>query len=469
MKDLLKERLIITKTFYLLPSERRLLGHQLNMLHTLLELAFLIQLALASFLPQQSVVQFPINGADHNASHFCYEWLKLSPNITALPSSPLYRFQQETYFTSQQAHLFPSCRFSPSTESELQNVFLSIVSHHIPFAIRSGGHSWNTGFSNTNNGITIDLVSLNKIQLSADGNSVLLGPGARWIAVYQYLESRGLSAPGGRDADVGVGGYVLGGGLNWFSNRLGFAVDALVSARVMLATGKIVEVSSEKNPELFWALKGSGGLLGVVTEFEMRVLKQSEFYGGFLFYEGKHADHLIDALVETTVNAERDLDSVAYIGAGYVGRTNQIPLSAVLANLGGRSSSEALRRFERIPSLEGGFPMGIKNISSIARDMHAANPIGMRGTKSTFTVAADALTLKRIHKVFSDETRDIKIDSAMGLVAIGFQALTKSHLSFFDNVLGFERLEKEAMICMYSLQPFHQTPQPFPNRISALT
>lgn len=381
------------------------------MIYLLLELVSLISLALASFLPsflpQQVTFRHSVPNIEHWASHFCSEWEELSPNITALPTSSLYKTQQKSYFTSQQANLYPSCRLSPSTENELQDVFLSLLSSAVPFAVRAGGHAWNTGFSNTNDGITVDLSYLNKIELSSNGKSVLLGPGARWGNVYSYLEPKNLSAPGGRDANVGVGGYVLGmcpcnrflnpiftgkcryekldpliaaigGGLNWFSNRVGWAVDALVSARVMLATGKIVTVSLEQNSELFWALKGSGGLVGIVTEFEMRTVEQTEFYGGTLGYGEAQVDHLIDALVEGTVDAEKDLNSVAYIGGGYVGYANSIQFSAVLANLGDRRCSEALRRFEQIPHLEGGFSMGIKNISSFAGVIHESNPVGLR-------------------------------------------------------------------------------------------
>lgn len=66
-------------------------------------------------------------------------------------------------------------------------------------------------------------------------------------------------------------GPLLGGGHSLLQHRHGFAADNLVSARVVLADGKAVTVSSTKQPELFWALRGAGHNFGVVTSFELKV------------------------------------------------------------------------------------------------------------------------------------------------------------------------------------------------------
>lgn len=88
-----------------------------------------------------------------------------------------------------------------------------LVQNACPFAIRSGGH---TPFPDNNigaPGITIDLSRLNAVSLSntTTGYTASVGPGARWGDVYNYLTPKGIMVPGGRAADVGVGGLVLGG------------------------------------------------------------------------------------------------------------------------------------------------------------------------------------------------------------------------------------------------------------------
>ena len=72
---------------------------------------------------------------------------------------------------------------------------------HTPFA----------GAANIQSGVTIDLQSLNQVDVASDKKTVAIGPGNRWGAVYLKLDAMGLATSGGRVAIVGVGGLILGG------------------------------------------------------------------------------------------------------------------------------------------------------------------------------------------------------------------------------------------------------------------
>lgn len=65
-------------------------------------------------------------------------------------------------------------------------------------------------------------------------------------------------------------GFTLGGGVGDLARQTGLAADSLVSATVVLSTGRIVVCNSTHNTELLWALRGSGGgQFGVVVSMEM--------------------------------------------------------------------------------------------------------------------------------------------------------------------------------------------------------
>ena len=82
----------------------------------------------------------------------------------------------------------------------------------IKFAVRSGGHSPNPGWSSIGQpGILIDMQKLNQITVSGDKSVVSLGPGGRWGDVYTALDPYGVSVIGGRIPHVGVAGVILGG------------------------------------------------------------------------------------------------------------------------------------------------------------------------------------------------------------------------------------------------------------------
>ena len=72
--------------------------------------------------------------------------------------------------------------------------------------------SW-AGAANVENGVTIDLSSMNQVAVSKDNTITSVGSGARWLDVYLKLDALGLAVVGGRVADVGVGGLVTGGRL----------------------------------------------------------------------------------------------------------------------------------------------------------------------------------------------------------------------------------------------------------------
>jgi FAD/FMN-containing dehydrogenase len=82
-----------------------------------------------------------------------------------------------------------------------------------------------SGASNIDGGLTIDLLKLNQVTVSADQIQTSVGSGNRWIDVYSVLEPKGLAVIGGRVADIGVGGLTLGGGMSFFSGRYGWACD----------------------------------------------------------------------------------------------------------------------------------------------------------------------------------------------------------------------------------------------------
>ncbi|ESZ98116.1 hypothetical protein SBOR_1495 [Sclerotinia borealis F-4128] len=124
---------------------------------------------------------------------------------------------------------------------------------HVPFAVRSGGHSPNPYFASIgSNGILISTTNLNSITVSSDNSIASIGPGLRCGAVYKALDPYGVSVIGGRIPQVGVGGLILGG----MCQKL--AADNVKSFEVVLASGEIVNANAAINSDLFWALKGGG-------------------------------------------------------------------------------------------------------------------------------------------------------------------------------------------------------------------
>jgi FAD/FMN-containing dehydrogenase len=136
-------------------------------------------------------------------------------------------------------------------------------------ALRSGGHCF-AGRSSTE-GVVIDVSPMSSVTL--DGDVATVGAGARLGSVYDALDRQGRTIAAGCGPDVGVAGLTLGGGLGILGRLHGLTADALLAARVVLADGRVVEASEQREPDLFWALRGAGGgQFGVVTSLAFRTL-----------------------------------------------------------------------------------------------------------------------------------------------------------------------------------------------------
>ena len=93
---------------------------------------------------------------------------------------------------------------------------------------------------------------------------------------------RGLAAVNGSCTDVGIIGFMLGGGFGFLSRTQGMAVDNCLQMEVVTPAGQRTVASPHEHRELFWALRGAGQIgYGVVTRVQVKLHKlQEEYVGG---------------------------------------------------------------------------------------------------------------------------------------------------------------------------------------------
>jgi FAD/FMN-containing dehydrogenase len=127
------------------------------------------------------------------------------------------------------------------------------------------------GVSAVEGGVLIDLSSLKGVHVDPERGTARANAGALWGEYDRETEMFSLATPGGRVTTTGVGGFCLGGGYGWLSPKFGLTCDNLIGADLVTASGQLVHVTDDTNPELMWALRGAGANFGVVTSFEFRV------------------------------------------------------------------------------------------------------------------------------------------------------------------------------------------------------
>jgi FAD/FMN-containing dehydrogenase len=151
----------------------------------------------------------------------------------------------------------------------------------LPLAVRSGGHS-GAGYGSVDDGIVIDVRPLNGLDIDPVARTAWAGSGLTAGEYTAEAAKHGLATGFGDTGSVGLGGLITGGGVGYLVRKHGLSIDNLLAAEVVTADGQVRTVDDDTEPDLFWAIRGGGGNLGVVTRFKLRLHELDGVVGGML-------------------------------------------------------------------------------------------------------------------------------------------------------------------------------------------
>jgi hypothetical protein len=174
-------------------------------------------------------------------------------------------------------------------------------------AVRGGGHN-GAGLGTCDDGVVIDLSLLKDIQVDPGARTVRVGGGCTWGEVDAATGEHGLATPSGIISTTGVGGLTLGGGLGHLTRKCGLAIDNLLEAEMVLASGEQVRANADENADLYWAIRGGGGNFGVVTSFLFRLHEVGTIIGGPTFWPVEQGAEVLAAYRDFLPAAPRELN-----------------------------------------------------------------------------------------------------------------------------------------------------------------
>jgi hypothetical protein len=241
----------------------------------------------------------------------------------AFPGQQVYEDEQLRYWSARQADQHPTCRVTPDSPASVSTIMKYMNGADVDFSIVSGGHGTAEHASNFEHGMTVDLSNINSVTLSDDGSEVRIGTGAHWNKVYHILDIHNLTVAGARAGSVGVGGFLLGGGISHLATSHGWSCDGVVEMDVVLSNGTRLTVSEQVFPEAFRAMKGAGSNIAIPLEFIMRTTPYQVFQAGLLRYEMDEMGVLLPELtsiVETLDQHQSAFElSITYDGSKVMG------------------------------------------------------------------------------------------------------------------------------------------------------
>jgi len=205
-------------------------------------------------------------------------------------SGRLYLQADEGYSTAKAVwngmfdHKQPAVVVQCANTADVVNAVNFARDRNLLVSVKGGGHSY-PGKCTSDGGMMIDLSLMRAVAIDVDGRSARVGGGALLGHVDSATLPHNLVTTTGTVSHTGVGGFTLGGGMGRTDRMTGLAIDNLLAATVVTASGDVVRASEEENTDLLWGLRGGGGNFGVVTEFVLNLHPfNPTVYGGDLIY-----------------------------------------------------------------------------------------------------------------------------------------------------------------------------------------
>ncbi|ALG87059.1 hypothetical protein ACH46_19540 [Gordonia phthalatica] len=189
----------------------------------------------------------------------------------------------------------PELAVAAASLADIRAAVRYAAEHGLPVSVHATGHG---AARPVDGGLLINTAALDTVRIDPDRRTATVGAGARWREVIAAAAPYGLAPLNGSSSDVGVVGYCLGGGMGPMARTFGFAADHVQSLTMVDADGDLRFVDADREPDLFWAMRGGKHPLGVVTEMTVGLVPVADVYGGAIFFPGDDAPTVMHAFRE---------------------------------------------------------------------------------------------------------------------------------------------------------------------------
>jgi FAD/FMN-containing dehydrogenase len=224
------------------------------------------------------------------------------------PSDPAYDSARRVFRGEVDKH--PAVIVQVADVDDIRRVIEMARQTGMDLAVRSGGHSAG-GWSTTDGGIVLDVRRLKSLDFDDADSTVWAGAGLTALEVTQAAWERKLLIGFGDTGSVGIAGLTLGGGIGYAVRKYGLTIDNLLAVEIVTADGKVLTADDATNRDLFWALRGGGGNLGVATRFKFQLHPVEAFVGGMLMLPA--TVETIVGFIEAAESAPEEVSTIANV------------------------------------------------------------------------------------------------------------------------------------------------------------
>ncbi len=135
-----------------------------------------------------------------------------------------------------------------------------------------GGHTYRPG------GVVLNMRTFNRIRaIDTAGPRITVESGATWDEVQRAIAPRGLAIKVMQSSNIFTVGGTLSANAHGRDVDVMQVVDVVERFRLLLADGRVLEVSRTENPELFSLVIGGYGMYGVILDVTLRVTRDEVY------------------------------------------------------------------------------------------------------------------------------------------------------------------------------------------------
>lgn len=157
--------------------------------------------------------------------------------------------------------------------AELQAVLADARAKGLKVAI-SGSHHSQGGHTYTAGGVALNMRRFNKVlAIDTAAPSITVQSGATWDEVQRALAPRGLAIKVMQSSNIFTVGGTMSANAHGRDLDVMQMVDVVQRFGLLMADGRVLEVSRTENPELFSLVIGGYGMYGIILDVTLKVTR----------------------------------------------------------------------------------------------------------------------------------------------------------------------------------------------------
>jgi FAD/FMN-containing dehydrogenase len=208
------------------------------------------------------------------------------------------------------ADLRPAVVALPDTVQDVVDAVSYAVERGLQVVVQGTGHGAAVHGSVAGT-MLINMRQMRGVEIDVAGRLARVEAGAYWEDVVIPATESGLTALHGSSPNVGVVGYVLGGGIGWLARKHGLAAESVQAVEIVTASGALLRADRTQNTDLFWAARGGGGGLGVVVAVEIALVELGDLVAGMMIWPWERSAEVFERYVAWAETAPDEVSTSA--------------------------------------------------------------------------------------------------------------------------------------------------------------